>query len=132
MAQTIEGIQHLDSYELNEILQDPASPVIVIDVREPEEYQDAHIPGLPLIPMGDMIDAIDQLDKSKPYVFVCRSGRRSLEVAKYFLSNGFQDIHNHLGGMLNWQQEGLPVASTAEVPAFQLDQLERKGYHEHD
>ena len=127
MAQTIEGIPHLDSSELNEILQDPASPVIVIDVREPEEYQAAHIPGLPLIPMGDMIDAVDQLDKSKPYVFVCRSGRRSLEVAKYFVANGFQDVHNYLGGMLNWQQEGLPVASTTEVPAFQLDQLERKG-----
>lgn len=132
MAQTIEGISHLDSFELNEILQDPASPVIVIDVREPEEYQAAHISGLPLIPMGDIIDAIDQMDKSKPYVFVCRSGRRSLEVAKYFIANDFAEVHNFSGGMLSWQQEGLPVSSCAEAPVFRPDQLERKGTHEHD
>ncbi len=132
MTQIIEGIPHYDSHELNGILQDPANPTVIIDVREPEEYQAAHIPGLPLIPMGEIIDVIDQLDKSKSYVFVCRSGRRSLEVAKYFSANGFEKVHNYLGGMLDWQLEGLPVASTDAVPPFNLEQLERRGSHEHE
>jgi rhodanese-related sulfurtransferase len=59
--------------------------------------------------MGDIIDKLESLDPQKEYVFVCRSGRRSLEVAKYFISNGFERVHNHLGGMLDWQSAGLEV-----------------------
>ncbi|MDF2671154.1 MAG: rhodanese-like protein [Paenibacillus sp.] len=110
MAQIIEGISHLDSQELQRLLHLPEQTVIVIDVREPEEYEVAHIPGVPLIPMGDIIDQLDDLDTAKEYVFVCRSGRRSLEVAKYFKANGFERVHNHLGGMLDWQSAGLDIA----------------------
>jgi rhodanese-related sulfurtransferase len=109
VAQVIEGISHLDSQELQQLLQLAEPTVVVIDVREPEEYETVHIPGVPLIPMGDIIDKLESLDPQKEYVFVCRSGRRSLEVAKYFISNGFERVHNHLGGMLDWQSAGLEV-----------------------
>lgn len=128
MAEFIEGISHLDSTELQVIVADHANPVIVIDVREPEEYKAAHIAGLPLIPMGNIIDIIDQLDKSKEYVFVCRSGRRSFEVAKFFRANGFERVHNFKGGMLDWQEQGLTVAEGEGniIETFNPDQLERK------
>lgn len=115
MAQLIEGISHLNAQQLRELLARPDRTTVVIDVREPEEYEAAHIPGIPLIPMGDMIDKVETLDPAQEYVFVCRSGRRSLEVAKYFQSNGFDRVHNFLGGMLDWQSQGLEIAVGLEV-----------------
>ncbi|CAG7638462.1 rhodanese-like domain-containing protein [Paenibacillus allorhizosphaerae] len=128
MAQIIENISHLDTQELLALSADPDRQAIFIDVREPEEYEAAHIPGIPLIPMGEIIDLIEQLDPDREYVFVCRSGRRSLEVAKFFSANGFEKIHNYLGGMLQWQQEAHKVAAGREhiIDAFTLEQLERK------
>ncbi|MEF3305887.1 rhodanese-like domain-containing protein [Paenibacillus sp. GYB003] len=116
MAQRIEGVSHLDWRELKEVLEQTERTTIVIDVREPEEYEEAHIEGLPLIPMGDIIDWTEKLDPRREYVFVCRSGRRSFEVANYFQNNGFSNVHNFLGGMLSWAEEGNPVARGPAEP----------------
>lgn len=105
MPQMIEGISHIDTTELHNLLQSPANATVVIDVREPHEYQVAHIPGVPLIPMGEIPDRIDEFDKNQEYVFVCRSGARSFEVARYLQALGFPNVHNYLGGMLNWDGE---------------------------
>ncbi|MDF2725982.1 MAG: rhodanese-like protein [Paenibacillus sp.] len=123
MAQRIEDVSHLDWQELKAVLEDENRKAIVIDVREPEEYEQAHIAGLPLIPMGDIIDWTEKLDPQREYVFVCRSGRRSLEVSKYFQNNGFSNVHNFLGGMLSWAQEGNPIATGEADPIenFGLD-----------
>jgi rhodanese-related sulfurtransferase len=128
MAHQIEGISHLNWQELKQILEDPQNQAVVIDVREPEEYEEAHIAGLPLIPMGDIIDWTERLDPEREYVFVCRSGRRSLEVAKYFQSNGFGRVHNFEGGMLSWIEYGNPVATGSAEPIerYNLDQTNRK------
>lgn len=128
MAQIIENISHLDSQELLSLAADPERGAIFIDVREPEEYEAAHIPGIPLIPMGEIIDLIERLDRDREYVFVCRSGRRSLEVAIFFSANGFEKVHNYLGGMLQWQLEERKVAHGREhiTEQITLDQLERK------
>ncbi|RKN79098.1 rhodanese-like domain-containing protein [Paenibacillus ginsengarvi] len=116
MATHIEGVSHLDWQELKDVISDGERAAIVIDVREPEEYEEAHIGGLPLIPMGDIIDWPEKLDPQREYVFVCRSGRRSLEVAKYFQNNGFANVHNFLGGMLSWVAEGGEVAGGPAEP----------------
>ncbi|WP_068787056.1 rhodanese-like domain-containing protein [Paenibacillus phocaensis] len=105
MPQMIGGISHLDKAELQAVLQDPASETVVIDVREPFEYEAAHIPGVPLIPMGEIPDRLEELDPEQEYVFVCRSGSRSYEVARYLQAQGFTRVHNFLGGMLGWDLE---------------------------
>jgi rhodanese-related sulfurtransferase len=126
MAERIENISHLDWRELKEALEDTDRAAIVIDVREPEEYEEAHISGLPLIPMGDIIDWTERLDPEREYVFVCRSGRRSFEVAKYFQNNGFANVHNFAGGMLSWAGEGNATeAGPAEpIDSYGLDKTE--------
>lgn len=126
MAQSIEGVSHLDWRELQDVLQDKERAAIVIDVREPEEYEEAHIEGLPLIPMGDIIEWTEKLDPRREYVFVCRSGRRSLEVAKYFERCGFANVHNFLGGMLAWAAEGNAIATGPAEPieSYGLEQQE--------
>lgn len=103
MSKVIQGISHLNADELHEILEDPHSRTLVIDVREPHEYIQFHIPGIPLIPMGEIAECMDRMDKEREYVFVCRSGARSFEVARYFKHLGFEHVHNYAGGMLDWQ-----------------------------
>lgn len=105
LSTIIEGVSHLNKDELEAVLNDPQSKTIVIDVREIEEYVAGHIPGVPLIPMGHIPELIDQFDKEAEYVFVCRSGSRSLNVAKFFQRAGIARVHNFAGGILTWDKE---------------------------
>lgn len=103
MAFAKEGINQITFSELVEILNDPGNKKHVIDVRELEEYVEGHIPGIPLIPMSEIVDLVDQFDRNEDYVLVCRSGRRSHEVAKFFKMNGIEKVANYADGMLGWQ-----------------------------
>lgn len=125
MATIIEGVSHLDRDELADILSDESSNVIVLDVREIDEYTAGHIPGVPLIPMGQLPELIDQFDASREYVFVCRSGARSLKVAQFFQSAGFSNVHNYEGGMLAWDRE-FAQGEEHVIEAFSMDALKRK------
>ncbi|UCZ52451.1 rhodanese-like domain-containing protein [Bacillus shivajii] len=97
-----ENISQLNYDEVRKIHEKQASEPILIDVREHEEYVNGHIPGIPLIPMSEIVDVIDDFNKEKEYVLVCRSGRRSHEVAKFFKDNGIENVHNYADGMLGW------------------------------
>ncbi len=77
--------------------------VVVIDVREPFEYESGHIPDARLIPLGTLKQEVPKLDKTLRYVIVCRSGNRSGEAARVMSNNGFQNVKNMQGGMLAWQ-----------------------------
>jgi rhodanese-related sulfurtransferase len=102
MAHIIEGIRQVDEAELRKIIDEDGRKVKVIDVREPEEYVAGHIPGVPLIPMHTIPAKMAELDKDEEYIFVCRSGRRSHEVAKFLKRQGFEKVTNFYGGMLTW------------------------------
>lgn len=125
MSEIIEGISHINTDELDEMLHNPDNEALIIDVREHDEYLEFHIPGIPLIPMNEIAQYVEEMDKSREYVFVCRSGRRSYEVAKYFQLLGFEKVHNYAGGMLNWDRE---TASGPDhiITAFDPKSLERK------
>lgn len=125
MPEIIEGVSHLNADEVYDILNQPDSDVYIVDVREPEEYEAVHIPGIPLLPMSEIPEHIDGFDKNAEYIFVCRSGRRSLEVARYFQNEGIPKVHNYLGGMLAWDKE---VAQGEEhiVKEFSMTNLKRR------
>lgn len=76
----------------------------LLDVREPWELEVASVADVVHIPMADVAARIGELDASKETVVLCRSGRRSLEVAKYLQRNGFR-ASNLTGGILAWSQE---------------------------
>lgn len=122
--QIIDGVSHVDSKQLARIL-DEEEAIYVIDVREEEEYIEGHIPGIPLIPMSEIPELVDQFDKKAEYILVCRSGRRSLEVAKFFQNEGIEKVHNHLGGMLEWTGD---VATGLEhvIKEFSMKNIGRK------
>ncbi|ARK31525.1 rhodanese-like domain-containing protein [Halalkalibacter krulwichiae] len=100
-----DGIIQVEKEELKELIKGDRKDPIIIDVRELEEYEEAHIPGVPLIPMGNIPNVVKQLDKEQSYLFVCRSGGRSQNVAMYLQSQGFKHVQNYFGGMLAWDGE---------------------------
>ncbi|GGA27652.1 rhodanese-like domain-containing protein [Paenibacillus physcomitrellae] len=126
MSKMIYGVPHIDADELQQILEDKERGTIVIDVREPFEYEAGHIPTVPLIPMGEIAEYADDMDKEREYVFVCRSGQRSLNVARYFQELGFEHILNYEGGMLVWDKETVSGPENIIADFTTMEQLERK------
>jgi len=89
--------------EYNQLI---ASGVIPIDVRTAGEYNESKIPGVDTCydwNGGEFHDNIEELDAEKSYVFICRSGNRSLQACLFLQSQGFENVYNLRGGMMNWQ-----------------------------
>ncbi|MBX5436174.1 MAG: rhodanese-like domain-containing protein [Alicyclobacillaceae bacterium] len=100
MAAEKDGIPQYSVDEVKDILAQGKARVI--DVRTEEEYVSGHIPGVPLRPMQEVQDWMGELDPNEAYVFVCRSGNRSQQVALFLKQQGFSRVANCAGGMLAW------------------------------
>ncbi len=83
--------------------------VVLLDVREPEEYAAGHIPGVQLIPMGTIPARLSDIPTDKTVIVTCRSGNRSGQITNFLRRNGFTRVHNMQGGILAWQRAGYPV-----------------------
>ena len=97
----------------------------LVDVREPVEHAENHIPGATLIPLGQLEKRSEEIDRSAPVVVMCRSGKRSIEALKKLESLGFEDIRNLEGGILAWKAAGHPVNEGEKkvLPLMQQVQL---------
>lgn len=80
---------------------------LILDVRTPEEYNDKHIPGALNINIQDpdFHDKIDELPDGKEYLVYCRSGSRSAKACMMMASQGFENLYNLDGGILDWKGE---------------------------
>lgn len=84
---------------------------VLLDVRRPDEFAEGHIDGavnLNWLDAEAFSAGISRFDKNKPYYIYCRSGRRSNAAAQKMKSLGF-NVHDMKGGILKWQELGLPV-----------------------
>ncbi len=81
----------------------------VVDCREPEEWQAAHIAGTTLIPLDALEMRMNELDPKRPVIVVCRSGSRSLVAAQQLNARGFANAKSLAGGLIAWVEEGHPV-----------------------
>lgn len=77
----------------------------LLDVRTPEEYDEAHIPGATNIDIynPEFVNEIETLDKTKTYYVYCRSGGRSGKACGIMNELGFENAYNLLGGMMEWE-----------------------------
>ncbi len=89
--------------------------VQVVDVRWPNEWEAGHIDGAVHVPVDDLDDHLDELDRSRPVVTVCRSGSRSTDAARALEAEGFQ-AESLDGGLLAWEESGLPFAASDGAP----------------
>jgi sulfate permease, SulP family len=80
---------------------------LIIDVREPREYQRAHIAEAESTPLPELVGSAVTLSLDRQVVFVCRSGRRSLRAAYTMQNRGLQNVAVLDGGMLAWEAAGL-------------------------
>jgi rhodanese-related sulfurtransferase len=83
----------------------------ILDVREPQEWQQAHIPGATLIPLSELSSRMNEVPKDREVVVVCRSGNRSATGRDILRSAGYTRVTSMAGGVTQWQAQGLPVAS---------------------
>ena len=80
---------------------------ILVDVRQPEEYEAGHIPGAELIPLGELENRSWELDRDASIVTYCRSGHRSMSAAVMLCWLGFADVATMEGGMIDWSYDVL-------------------------
>ena len=83
--------------------------VYLIDVREQWEYDEGHIPGVTLIPMNEVPNRLTEIPTDQEVIVTCRSGNRSGQVTNYLRQQGFDNVHNMSGGIVEWEAAGYPV-----------------------
>ncbi|HEY1290346.1 MAG TPA: rhodanese-like domain-containing protein [Burkholderiales bacterium] len=77
---------------------------VLLDVREPWEYEKARIEGATLIPMREVASRIGQIDEDREVVAICHHGGRSMQVAVFLERQGFKRVHNLVGGIDAWSR----------------------------
>jgi rhodanese-related sulfurtransferase len=77
---------------------------LLLDVREPWEYEKARIAGSKLIPMRELPARIAEIDDARDVVALCHHGGRSLQVAMFLEKQGFKRVHNLVGGIDAWSR----------------------------
>ena len=91
--------------EMRRALDDPKLGIKVIDVREPDEYQIAHINGVPLFPLSVLPQRFTELDPNHQYYIHCKSGVRSLRALQFLREQGFKYLKSVKGGINAWADE---------------------------
>ena len=101
--------------------------VVLIDTREPHEYQEAHIEGGKLVPPGLLVEEIAAAapDRSARTILYCRSGNRSAIAAAQMQELGYEDVASMAGGILAWQEQGLSVLAAEGMTAEQRNRYSR-------
>jgi hydroxyacylglutathione hydrolase len=102
-------VEDVTPSELNGMLSN-GNGLVVVDVREPWEYMQGHVPGSKLIPLGQLAMRADELDPGQPVALICQSGSRSQSAAAVLGQKKFAKIYNVLGGMTDWQNAGFPTS----------------------
>jgi SulP family sulfate permease len=112
-----------------ELFQDLAhNPhALVLDVREPEEYRQAHIEGVKLCPLRRLIGHIDDLPRDRTLLLCCRSGRRTSRALRVLEDQGFEHLYGLRGGIFAWRSSHLPIVAddTDPIPWFREDGAEQ-------
>ena len=99
----------LDAIQAKARLDQKPHPFL-LDVRQPEEFKEAHIAGANLIPLGELSGRLGELPSDQEIIVVCRSGSRSGMAVRQLRSAGYQAL-NLRGGLIGWNRNGLPLRS---------------------
>ena len=95
------GSDNLSAQEIKK-KQDDGNALIILDVREPWEFQKARIEGSVLIPLGQLEKRKEELNQEAEIVCLCHMGVRSFKAMKYLQSSGFKNVKNMAGGIEAW------------------------------
>jgi molybdopterin/thiamine biosynthesis adenylyltransferase/rhodanese-related sulfurtransferase len=127
LAQTKAQIREVDTAAAEAMIASTPG-VVVLDVREPDEYEQGALPGALHIPRGNLESQIETRvpDRGAPIVVYCAGGVRSAFAAKTLAELGYADVVSMAGGFNKWKNEGRPW----QVPRT-LTPDQRNRYHRH-
>ncbi|MBI2222347.1 MAG: molybdopterin-synthase adenylyltransferase MoeB [Acidobacteria bacterium] len=93
-----------DSVTVEELKErmDRRADFVLVDVREPSEYDICRIPGAQLIPLGQLSERLAEIPKDREVILQCRSGLRSARATHFLRGQGYRNAHNLEGGILAW------------------------------
>ena len=80
-------------------------PPVLVDVREPWEFDLCRIEGSMLVPLGELPRRVEELPRGRALVMVCHTGRRSQNAAMFLVQSGFDGVQNLKGGVEGWAVE---------------------------
>jgi len=105
----LSNIRQLNVNEAVRLMND--DNVVLLDVRESNEYSSGHIRDSIHIPMSSLVKRISELEKykSKQILAYCRSGSRSNSACNTLTKQGFEKVSNLAGGIISWTNANLPV-----------------------
>ena len=103
VAASRSGVPTISPEELKALL-DKKEDVYILDVREPQEWNIAHLEKAKLIPLGELPQAMNQLSSADDIVVHCRSGPRSARAVQFLMEMGFRKVRNLEGGILAWAE----------------------------
>lgn len=83
----------------------------VLDVRQPEEWNELHVPGATLIPLDQLPNRVSEVPKDQEILVICRSGNRSQAGRDILLQAGFEKVTSVSGGIIAWRNAGYPTVS---------------------
>ncbi len=102
-------LKHLNVVEFEDAIAKEGDRALLIDVREPEEYELGHLANSRLLPLRDVVGAVEDLPRDRTVFLVSRSGRRSTRAMRLFVDVGFEKVFNLKGGILSWKARGRPL-----------------------
>jgi adenylyltransferase/sulfurtransferase len=91
--------------EMKRALDNPKLGIKILDVREPDEHQIAHIDGVPLLPLSVLQQRFTELDPNSQYYIHCKSGVRSMRALEFLREQGFKYLKSVKGGINAWADE---------------------------
>jgi len=101
-------IREIAAGELRALLERGA---VVVDVREPDEYAEGHVPGAVNVPLATVPENLDVFRRPVPVYVVCHSGGRSMRACEFLVGQGIDTVINVAGGTSGYAALGHPVQS---------------------
>lgn len=96
--------------DVDELARLRAQGAALLDVRNPDEWEEARVPGAPLIPLGELAERADEAPAGEPLYVICAGGGRSARAAEHLRRLG-RDAVNVAGGTKAWIEAGHPTES---------------------
>jgi sulfur-carrier protein adenylyltransferase/sulfurtransferase len=126
LARVKEEIDEISAVEARDRHAQPDAPLFV-DVREPDEWEEGHIPGAIYTGRGRLEQRIEGLvpDKTRPIVVYCSAGSRSAFAAQTLAELGYDDVVNLAGGFNDWKRNGFEVTIPRVLSAEQRARYSR-------
>ena len=117
LGSLFKPVKSITTDEVRKIIKDKnTEDYCLLDVRQPGEYAEKHIPGAKLIPLGELQAHLNDVDPKKPTIVYCRSGNRSRSAVGMLNGAGLEDVYNMEGGILAYN--GLTAVGPPEAGVF--------------